>query len=138
MRNIQYIVVHCTASNVGWSAADVEHYFKNIKHWRKSGYHYIIERNGEVVQTTPLEEISNGVYGYNRVCINVAYIGGIDSDGAPIDNRTLKQKDSLRVLLSQLKTRFPNAIIQGHRDFPNVRKACPCFDAKNEYYDITN
>jgi N-acetylmuramoyl-L-alanine amidase len=23
--------------------------------------------------------------------------------------------------------------IQGHRDFPKVKKACPSFDAKNEY-----
>ena len=26
-------------------------------------------------------------------------------------------------------------IIQGHRDFPNQNKACPCFDAKAEYRD---
>ena len=27
-------------------------------------------------------------------------------------------------------------IIQGHRDFPNVNKACPCFDAKAEYRNL--
>ena len=27
-------------------------------------------------------------------------------------------------------------IIQGHRDFPNANKACPCFDAKAEYRGI--
>jgi N-acetylmuramoyl-L-alanine amidase len=31
---------------------------------------------------------------------------------------------------------FPNAIIQGHKDFPNVAKACPSFDAKAEYKNI--
>jgi N-acetylmuramoyl-L-alanine amidase len=25
---------------------------------------------------------------------------------------------------------YPNAVVQGHRDFPKVTKACPSFDAK--------
>ena len=36
-------------------------------------------------------------------------------------------------LLKDLKARYPDAIIQGHRDFPNVKKSCPRFDAKDEY-----
>ena len=35
-----------------------------------------------------------------------------------------------------LKFVFSGAIAQGHRDFPNVKKACPSFDAKSEYKDI--
>ena len=41
------------------------------------------------------------------------------------------QKQALLVLLKQLKEQFPNAVIHGHRDF--AQKACPCFDATNEY-----
>ena len=36
-------------------------------------------------------------------------------------------------LLKKLKKQFPKAIIQGHRDFPDVKKACPSFNAKEEY-----
>jgi N-acetylmuramoyl-L-alanine amidase len=34
-------------------------------------------------------------------------------------------------LLTDLKQRFPEAVIHGHRDFAS--KACPCFDATSEY-----
>ena len=39
-------------------------------------------------------------------------------------------------LLNELRAKYPKAIIQGHRDFPGVNKACPSFDAKSEYKDI--
>ena len=29
-----------------------------------------------------------------------------------------------------LRNKYPNAIIQGHRDFDGVRKSCPRFDVK--------
>ena len=50
----------------------------------------------------------------------------------PADTRTPEQKASLLKLLKQLKQRYPNAKIVGHRDF-NSHKNCPCFDARSEY-----
>jgi N-acetylmuramoyl-L-alanine amidase len=52
------------------------------------------------------------------------------------ESRTAKQKESLLYLIKQAKEQFPNAIIQVHRDFKGVVKACPSFDAKNEYKNI--
>ena len=37
-------------------------------------------------------------------------------------------------LLTELKKQHPNAVIVGHSTFSN--KACPCFDAANEYKDL--
>jgi N-acetylmuramoyl-L-alanine amidase len=48
----------------------------------------------------------------------------------------VKQKESLLYLIKQAKKQFPNAIVQGHKDFKGVVKACPSFDAKNEYKAI--
>lgn len=56
--------------------------------------------------------------------------------GAPKDTRTPEQKKSLLKLLKELKKLYPNAEILGHRDFPNVKKACPSFDAKEEYKNL--
>lgn len=86
-------------------------------------------------------KVSNGVQGYNSTSINVAYIGGIDSKGRAIDNRTEAQKASLRTLLEDLKHKYPRAVIMGHRDIwgPNPqdwKKQCPCFNAKEEYLYI--
>ena len=138
MRNIKYIAVHCTASS--------QH--ATIKGWSKPGYHHIVDVNGKVFNTLSEDEVSNGVKGFNSNLINVAYIGGIDAKGKPVDNRTEEQKKSLLLLLKALKKKYPNAIIQGHRDFsPDTNKngivdpwerikACPCFDAKVEYKNL--
>ena len=145
MRNIKYIAVHCTAGNQRNKSADIVSYHTRPKSeggkgWSKPGYHYIIEADGTIVNTWHIEQSSNGVGPqFNPVTINVCWIGGVDTSKKellPVDNRTPAQKVSLRALLADLKKQFPNAIIQGHRDFPNVHKACPCFDAKSEYSDL--
>jgi N-acetylmuramoyl-L-alanine amidase len=38
-------------------------------------------------------------------------------------------------LLKELKQRYPTATIHGHREF--APKACPCFDAKKEYKNVS-
>ena len=100
------------------------------------GYHFIIKPDGEIVNLLPIEQVSNGVQGFNSQIINISYIGGVDSKNVPLDTRTPQQKASLLKLLKELKQKFPTAIIQGHKDFPNVKKACPSFDAKKEYMTL--
>lgn len=100
------------------------------------GYHFIIKSDGEVVNLLSIDKVSNGVKGYNSITVNVCYIGGIDEKGKPKDTRTPAQKESLLKILKQLKKQFPKAVIQGHRDFPKVVKACPSFDAKTEYQTL--
>ncbi|WP_311561238.1 N-acetylmuramoyl-L-alanine amidase [Prevotella bivia] len=144
MRNIQYIAVHCTASHQSQTIEGLKQEFKR-KGWANPGYHYVISPDGKITQLLDEDKVSNGVKGFNSISINVAYIGGIDSNGKPIDNRSAEQKKSLRILLKMLHKKYPNAIIQGHRDFsPDLNKnnkiepfeyikACPCFNAKEEY-----
>ena len=43
---------------------------------------------------------------------------------------------ALHALLKSLRVDYPEAVILGHRDLPNVHKDCPCFDAQQEYKDI--
>lgn len=136
MRKIKYIAVHCTATSQRTSISAIQSYWKNQLGWKMPGYHFIILPNGEVVQLLSLDLVSNGVKGYNSSLINVAYIGGVDDKNKPLDNRTIEQKASLLKLLKELKNQFPQAKIQGHRDFPKVSKACPSFDAKKEYEHV--
>lgn len=100
------------------------------------GYHFIIKPNGKIVELLSIDQVSNGVAGYNSKTINVCYLGGVDKNSKPIDNRTEAQKKALNTKLTELKKKFPKAIIQGHRDFPKVAKACPCFNAKTEYENL--
>ena len=73
--------------------------------------------------------------GQNANSIGICYVGGLAKDGkTPKDTRTDAQKHSLLELLKELKAKYPNATIHGHREF--AAKACPSFDAKSEYKDI--
>jgi N-acetylmuramoyl-L-alanine amidase len=133
MRNIKYIAVHCTATAQSATVENIQNYWREHLGWTMPGYHFIIKPNGEVANLLSIEKVSNGVKGFNHEIINISYIGGVDANNVPKDTRTDKQKISILKLLKELKLKFPNAIIQGHRDFPNVKKACPSFDAKTEY-----
>lgn len=149
-RDIKYIAVHCTAGSQKTSIPDLLEIFK-ARGFKAPGYHYVISADGKVHQLLDEEKVSNGVKGFNSISINVAYIGGVVQEGGKlksVDNRTPEQRASLRLLLMELKRRYPKATIQGHRDFsPDVNgngivdpweriKDCPCFDAKVEYADI--
>lgn len=133
MRQITHIVVHCSATPQTTTVESIRNYWKNKLKWEYPGYHYIIQADGTIVHLLDISQKSNGVAGWNHTIINVCYIGGITADKKQIDNRTQEQKQSLKVLLQSLKKNFPHAIIKGHRDFPGVKKDCPCFNAQTEY-----
>ena len=136
MRDIKYIVIHCTATQPNTKKEAILNYWKNTLKWKTVGYHRLIDANGIIHELANFEQITNGVKGYNSESIHFSYIGGIDESGRPKDTRTIKQKESLLYLIKQAKKQFPNAIVQGHKDFKGVVKACPSFEAKNEYKDI--
>lgn len=147
MREIKYIAVHCTAGRQTQTVSDLQAEFRR-KGWKNPGYGYVVLADGTIHQLLDDDKVSNGVKGYNSTAINVAYIGGIDANGKAVDNRTDEQKKALRQLLGMLKRKYPDAVIQGHRDFsPDTNgngvvdlweriKECPCFDAKEEYKEL--
>lgn len=130
MREIKYIVIHCTATQKTATIASIQDYWKTQLGWKNPGYHYIIDCEGTIKRLIGEGFIANGVAGYNTHAIHVSYIGGVDEDNNPKDTRTEKQLWAMELWISHLKGRYPNAIIQGHRDFPGVKKACPSFDVK--------
>jgi len=136
MRNIKYIAVHCTATPQTTSIDSIRNHWKTNLGWKMPGYHFMIKPDGEIIQLLDITKVSNGVKGFNSETINISYIGGVDAKSSPIDNRTEAQKKSLLTKLKELKKQFPKAIIQGHRDFPKVAKACPSFNAKKEYENL--
>lgn len=130
MRTIHHIVLHCTATPPQASVQSIQNHWRNVLKWNNPGYHYLIGRGGSIHPLQPIERPSNGVAGHNSNSIHISYIGGIDAQGKPIDNRTPRQVLSMIQLIVELKERFPNAKVLGHRDFPNVAKDCPSFDVK--------
>lgn len=130
MREINTIVLHCTATSQDVKVESILNYWKEILGWKNPGYHYLIEKDGKIHNIQPIEKVSNGVRGHNSNSIHISYIGGIDDNGQPMDNRTPRQVLSQMQLLIELTERFHDVDICGHRDFKGVNKACPSFDAR--------
>ena len=134
MQEVRYLVVHCTATQLSQrvSVEDIDRWHK-AQGWDEIGYHWYIDRDGHIFVGRSENLAGAHVLGYNDCSIGVCYEGGLDEHGQPADTRTPAQKAVLLFVLRELKKSYPNAIICGHRDFPNVKKACPCFDARKEY-----
>lgn len=137
IRIVKYLIVHCSATIEGknFKAKDIDRWHKS-RGWKGIGYNYVVDLNGTVELGRDVDEIPAQVKGFNANAIGIVYIGGADANGKPKDTRTAAQKASLLKLLKDLRKLYPTAKILGHRDFPNVKKACPSFDAKKEYKNI--
>lgn len=126
-----HIVIHCSATkpeqDVG--ASDIDRWHRQ-KGFLKIGYHYVIRRDGRV--ETGREELEIGAHaqGFNSVSLGICMVGGVDANNIDKaeNNFTPEQFDTLERLLLELRARFPSAVVLGHRDLPNSRKACPSFD----------
>jgi N-acetylmuramoyl-L-alanine amidase len=134
MREIKYIVVHCTATPQTTTVKSIQNHWKNNLGWKSPGYHRLIDASGKIHVLSNYALPTNGAAGFNTVSIHVSYIGGVDGKKA-VDNRTPEQKSTMLQLLKELKSQFPNAKILGHRDL-GAKKACPSFDAIAEYKNL--
>ena len=144
MRTITHIVLHCTAGRAQQKTSDIIKYWSLTLGWKTYGYHWLISEDGSAEHLTPDDEVCNGVKGYNANAIHICYKGGWDGT----DTRTDAQKKKMLELVTNYKTRFPQAKIVGHRDLsPDLNhdgkitpnewvKLCPCFSAKEEYASL--
>lgn len=128
-----FIAVHCSATRPSQNVdvADIRKWHKG-KGWEDIGYHWVITRKGSIQRGRPENRVGAHVEGFNAVSIGVCLVGGVSEDDftKPENNFTPEQFAALARLLGVLKKKYPNAVIQGHRDFPNVAKACPSFNVK--------
>jgi N-acetylmuramoyl-L-alanine amidase len=135
-RTINNIVIHCTATPQTTTVQSIQNHWQNVLKWRNPGYHLLIERDGKINELATFDVVTNGVAGNNANSIHISYIGGVDANNRPIDNRTQAQKEAILKCIAKALRYAPNARILGHRDFPRVAKACPSFDAIKEYQFI--
>jgi N-acetylmuramoyl-L-alanine amidase len=136
MRDIDKLIVHCTATPEGrhTTVEDVRRWHLD-RGWSDIGYHFLIYLDGSLHAGRPIEKTGAHCKGCNKGSIGIAYVGGIDKiNFKPKDTRTEKQKESLLLLLKTLKKMHPSATIHGHNEFSS--KACPSFDANKEYCNI--
>lgn len=152
LRQISFIVFHCTAGPQDQKTEDILAYWKKLG-WLNPGYHFEIDADGNIEELQKIEKVANGVAGHNQQSIHISYKGGVhpigkstpvDMRGKPVDNRTIAQKSSQLSLLKMLCPMFPRAVILGHRDFSPDKnrnglieptewiKACPAYSVRTD------
>ena len=145
MRNIDLIVIHCSATEAGkeYTVEDITRWHQ-ARGFRTIGYHFLIHANGKIDGAAegcrPVQEIGAHAKGYNQRSIGICYIGGLKY-GEPLDTRTPAQIESVRLLVKVLQSIFPSEVV-GHRDLSidlngdgvitknEWMKSCPSFDVK--------
>lgn len=131
-KNTNWIVVHCSATrpvqDIG--VKEIRQWHK-AKGWQDIGYHFVIRRDGRIEKGRPANVIGSHVAGHNADSVGVCMVGGLADKApwAPAASYTPAQWKALEGLLKTLVKAYPKAKVRGHRDFPKVAKACPCFDA---------
>jgi N-acetylmuramoyl-L-alanine amidase len=145
MRDIDLIVIHCSATKEGQDVT-IEEIAKwhRARGFKRIGYHYVVKLDGTVEIGRGLHEVGAHAQGHNASSIGICYVGGLDKNGKPKDTRTTPQRQALRDLVQGLVCRWPDARVCGHRDLsPDLNgngkvdphewlKACPCFDVASD------
>ena len=144
-RKINLIVLHCSAnrSNQRFTVEMLKACHNARFNGKGIGYHYFIEKDGQVFQTRDENEIGMHARHYNAHSIGICYEGGLDEKGRPADTRTPAQRAALIALLRSLKIDYPDAEILGHCELEGIHKACPSFSCQEyrdyfEYNDMPN
>lgn len=137
MRNINEIIVHCTATRPDWMAessteqkvAEVRRWHVDINKWSDIGYHYLIDRDGTIVKGRPVEVAGAHTKGHNANSIGVSLFGGFGSAASDsfVDHYTAEQAIALHNLIDELKSQNPDIKkVSGHNQYSS--KACPGFN----------
>ena len=132
-KSTDFIVIHCSATQAkaDIGAAEIDRWHRK-QGWQCIGYTYVIRRCGTIEEGREEDKIGSHVQNHNANSLGICMIGGVAADGkTPENNFTTAQFDSLKALVTLLKIKYPHAVVQGHRDFPNVAKACPSFSVKD-------
>ena len=141
MRQIDLIVIHCTATKEGsdFDVDTIRSWHVNRRGFRDIGYHFLIRLDGTIEKGRPIDQPGAHAKGYNKHSIGVVYVGGLNKDGKPKDTRTVAQYHALRRCVETLKVIYGEMDVVGHRDLSvdlngdgmigkdEWMKSCPCF-----------
>ena len=117
MRNIDSIIVHCSATKAGqdFTAADIDCWHRE-RGFNGIGYHYVVRLDGKLEKGRDVSLAGAHCKGWNKRSIGICYIGGLDENGRPADTRTNAQKRVLYQIIMDLQREYNILQVLGHRD----------------------
>lgn len=142
MRPINEIIVHCSATRPDWmrdqgvsaKTAEIRRWHVRDRGWSDIGYHYVIDRDGQVGPGRPMSKTGAHTQGKNTGTIGVCLIGGHGSAETDKfeDHFSWQQHKALGELLADLRKQFPAITkVSGHNQYAS--KACPGFNVPSWY-----
>lgn len=119
------IAIHHSLTKTGSAEAYARYHVS--QGWPGIGYHFVIEQDGTIKQCHNLGVKSYHVGNSNKFAVGICLTGDFR-----YSQPTEAQKESLRLLVAELKKELPNfKRIRGHNEFPGyASKQCPVFDYK--------
>lgn len=113
-----YIIIHHTEVRGRHDVNEVHQWHLN-KGWAGIGYHYYIDKDGQIFEGRPRDTWGAHVKSHNGDSIGVCFEGHFDKE-----KMNEKQLEAAVLLISVLSLAYGNAAIRGHRNF-NPAKSCP-------------
>lgn len=122
----KYIAIHCASTpyDVG---------VERIRQWHIArgfddiGYHYVIRFDGTIETGRDEDLVGAHERAINRKSVAICLAGGLDQDGHDKFNFTDVQMASLRVLITQLISKYGKDVqVVGHNEYSE--KSCPTFN----------
>jgi len=138
-REINEIIIHCTATNPSWYADqnvsdvvdEIRRWHTEERGWSDIGYHFVVHRDGGIGMGRPVWRTGAHTRGKNSKSIGIALVGGRGgcSDDSFFDHYTEAQANSLRTLIDMQLKKYGKLKISGHNTYAS--KACPCFSVED-------
>lgn len=136
------ITHHTGGTNQDPSADTSNHTVRTINEWHKRlwpefisrkgwhvGYHYFIDKDGELTQTRYHDEEGAHCIGMNKRSIGVCFAGNFD-----VTLPTLKQEVAWARLYSQLQREYPGLQTHPHRKY--ATKSCHGRRLRDDYFTV--
>lgn len=119
-----YVVLHHAAAKA-CSPYQVDSWHKT-NGWSGIGYHYFVRKDGTIYRGRPEWATGAHAQGKNHESIGICAEGNYDEEYIMPD----AQKDSIQELLRDIKLRYPNTTVKGHKNVGAT--SCP-----GKYYPLS-
>lgn len=116
------IILHHAAGN--GNVESVHNYHMSLG-WSGIGYHYYVRKDGSIYRGRPEDTVGGHTSGYNYCSIGICAEGNFETD-----IMSDAQRDAIRALVLDIRTRYPDTQTIKHKDV--AATACP---GKNYPFD---
>lgn len=137
-----HIIIHSSFTK---PTEDIGRYELDRKHRLQCkfdvGYHSIIKRDGTVELGRPFERVGAHTPDHDKLSLGICMIGGKSEKGKAVNNFTVKQFESLLIVVKEYSAACEMAIVVGH-SIIDRSTTCPHFSVpawlkKNELEHLT-